>query len=237
MTQSLYTIKRDIYLRGQQHSRTCFIHLPRGKIFSRGCEKSSGARISGILTKRTLSPARGGWRLRARRSASVFCVLYIKRTQFGGGSARPFGTAGRTGSDGQNEPRVLPGKSYFGVVDVASRRIASGRRKRAWGSPPSGFCSRDGRHYFFSVDNSLPRCPSVFFPTAPYSHGKANAKYREERTDGTTARDEETARGREMEREKKRRRRRYGGRTARSCAVKPRQWRDPKTASRGCLFR
>jgi len=33
MTQSLCTIKRDIYLQGQQHSRTCFIRLSREKSF------------------------------------------------------------------------------------------------------------------------------------------------------------------------------------------------------------
>lgn len=116
-------------------------------------------------------------------------ILFIKQTDSRRGNIHPFGAEGRGQRDGQNEPSSLPGSL---ILARTSRR--GPRYIRARGSPPSGFCSRDGRHYFFSVDNSLPRCPSVFFPTAPYSHGKANAKYREERTDGTTAREAERGR-------------------------------------------
>jgi len=41
---------------------------------------------------------------------------------------------------------------------------------------------------------------------APYSHGKANAKYREERTDGTTAREAERPGETAIRREEERRR-------------------------------
>lgn len=99
-------------------------------------------------------------------------------------------------ADGQNEPS-LPGSLILARTRRGPRYI------RAWGSPPSGFCSRDGRHYFFSVDNSLPRCPSVFFPTAPYSHSEANAKYRER----SAPRWHHGARGRETERGRKKKRR------------------------------
>lgn len=120
-------------------------------------------------------------------------ILFIKRTGSGRGNIHLFGAKGRR--QRWTEPSLLE-QSYFGE-NVASRPSLGD--VRAWGSPPSGFCSRDSRHYFFSVDNSLPRCPSVSFPTAPYSHGKANAKYREERTT-RSARGGETERGREKKR-------------------------------------
>jgi len=242
MTQSLCTIKRDIYLQGQQHSRTCFIRLSHEKSF-RAAARNRLPWEFPEFTKHALGCERRV-RLRTRCCASTFAASVMRpvhNTRFRGGNIHPFGAEDRR--QRQIEWTESPGQSYFGE-DVASRRSLGDVEREALLRP----VSTCGTAVIISSVSTTP-CRGVFLSSSlwpliatakstPNTERSAPmAPRRARRRDGESETERERERERERGREKKRRSQDTDEETARNCAVKPRQWRDPKTASRGCLFR